>query len=93
MFNHQHLSQLAALLTVVAFFSVFLVDCSAQESNAPAPASIGADVPLTYFGPSPSQVQKELVGPYQLLKSGVVDQEAGTVTLPLYRGTSLISIM
>jgi len=53
---------------------------------APAPASIGADVPLVYFGPSPSKVQKELVGPVQLLNSGSVDQEKGTITLPLYRG-------
>ena len=48
--------------------------------------SIGASVPLTYFGPSPSMVQPELVGPYQLLKSGKVDLNAGTITLPLYEG-------
>lgn len=60
----------------------------AQAGNdvTPAPPSIGADVPLTYFGPAPSQVQKELIGPFQLLKSGTVDQEAGTVTIPLYQG-------
>ena len=52
----------------------------------PAPASIGADVPTTYFGPSPSLVQKELIGPFQLLKAGPVDQDAGTITLPLYKG-------
>ena len=52
----------------------------------PSPASIGADVPATYFGTAPSTVQKELIGPYQLLKAGTVDQEAGTITLPLYRG-------
>ncbi len=57
-----------------------------DDDVAPAPASIGADVPLTYFGPAPSQVQRELIGPYQLLKAGTVDLEAGTVTLPLYRG-------
>jgi len=53
---------------------------------APAPASIGADVPVTYFGPAPSSVQKELIGPYQLLKAGKVDTDAGTITLPLYKG-------
>lgn len=60
----------------------------AVESNsiAPAPPSIGADVPLTYFGPAPSTVQRELVGPYQLLKSGTIDLNAGTITLPLYLG-------
>jgi len=44
------------------------------------------DIPLTYFGPAPSSVQKELVGPYQLLKSGTIDLDAGTIELPLYRG-------
>ncbi|TGG79452.1 MAG: hypothetical protein ERJ67_01695 [Aphanocapsa feldmannii 277cV] len=53
---------------------------------APAPPSIGADIPLTYFGPAPSEVQKELIGPHKLLKAGAVDLEAGTVTLPLYAG-------
>jgi hypothetical protein len=52
----------------------------------PAPAAIGADVPLTYFGPAGSKVQKELVGPLQLLNSGTVDTAKGTITLPLYRG-------
>lgn len=57
-----------------------------DDDVQPAPASIGADVPLTYFGPAPSSVKKELVGPVQLLTAGTVDQEAGTITLPLYRG-------
>jgi len=57
-----------------------------ENDVAPAPASIGADIPLTYFGPAPSQVMRELIGPYQLLKAGQVDLEAGTVTLPLYQG-------
>ena len=52
----------------------------------PAPASIGSDVPATYFGTAPSTVQKELIGPYQLLKAGVLDLQAGTITLPLYKG-------
>ena len=52
----------------------------------PSPASIGADVPATYFGTAPSTVQKELIGPYQLLKAGTLDQQAGTITLPLYKG-------
>ncbi len=57
-----------------------------DDNVGPAPASIGTDIPITYFGPSPSQVQKELLGPYQLLKSGQLDTDAGTITLPLYRG-------
>jgi len=61
---------------------------SAQEiaDVAPAPPSIGADVPVTYFGPPPSSVEPELIGPLLLLKAGTVDQDAGTVTLPLYQG-------
>lgn len=59
----------------------------AEESEiAPAPASIGADVPLTYFGPPPTTVNKNLIGPYQLLKAGTLDLEAATITLPLYQG-------
>jgi hypothetical protein len=56
------------------------------DEIAPAPASIGADIPLSYFGPAGSKVQKELIGPLQLLNSGTVDQDKGTITLPLYRG-------
>jgi hypothetical protein len=60
----------------------------AQEDDdvAPAPPSIGADIPLTYFGPAPSTVQKELIGPHQLLRSGTIDLDAATIELPLYRG-------
>jgi hypothetical protein len=52
----------------------------------PAPASVGTDIPVTYFGPPPSEVTKELIGPYQLLKSGKLDADKGTITLPLYQG-------
>lgn len=70
----------------------FAVTCSAQTPGGPGcvidPASpaIGADVPETYFGPAPSSVQKELVGPLQLLTAGVLDTRAATITLPLYKG-------
>jgi len=57
-----------------------------EESIAPAPPSIGADVPLTYFGPPPSAVNPRLIGPLQLLTAGTLDEDAGTITLPLYRG-------
>ncbi len=57
-----------------------------DDDVAPAPPSIGADVPLTYFGPAPSEVQRELIGPYELLRAGELDIDAGTITLPLYRG-------
>jgi len=52
----------------------------------PAPPSVGATVPLTYFGPPPSETNPSLVGPVQLLKSGTVDAARGTITLPLYLG-------
>src|ERR1700730_7036483 len=52
----------------------------------PAPPSVGATVPLSYFGPSPSETNQSLVGPVQLLKSGTVDAAHGTITLPLYQG-------
>jgi hypothetical protein len=57
-----------------------------DDEVAPAPPSIGADIPLTYFGPAPSSVQKELIGPHQLLRSGEMDLDAGTIELPLYEG-------
>ena len=52
----------------------------------PAPPSVGATVPLSYFGPSPSETNPSLVGPVQLLKSGTIDAARGTITLPLYLG-------
>jgi hypothetical protein len=52
----------------------------------PSPPSIGADVPATYFGTAPSTVQKELIGPFQLLTAGALNTDAGTITLPLYKG-------
>jgi hypothetical protein len=57
-----------------------------DDEVVPAPPSIGADVPLTYFGPTPSQVDKKLVGPVQLLRSGTIDFNERTLTLPLYKG-------
>lgn len=52
----------------------------------PAPASVGTNVGLSYFGPSPSTVNPSLVGPVQLLKTGQVDAVASTITIPLYKG-------
>ena len=60
-----------------------------DDDFAVAPPSIGADVPVTYFGPAPSSTNRNLIGPLQLLLSGVVDLEAvprPTVTIPLYNG-------
>lgn len=74
------------LLSTAAFAQKMQGVAVQSDSIAPAPPSIGADVPLTYFGPAPSTVQRELVGPYQLLRSGMIDLNAGTITLPLYQG-------
>jgi hypothetical protein len=78
-----------AALAVGAFVAA-AVSALAQNLETtevqPAPAAIGADVLATYFGPQPSQVQRELVGEYQNLKSGKIDLEKGTITLPLYEG-------
>jgi hypothetical protein len=53
----------------------------------PAPASVGANVGLSYFGPSPSTTNPSLVGPVQLLNTGTVDAVHGTITIPLYQGS------
>lgn len=74
--------------SAVALLALGAGPATADDDVAPAPPSIGADVPLTYFGPAPSEVQKELVGPVELLRSGEIDVDAGTVTLPLYLGST-----
>ena len=53
----------------------------------PAPASVGASVPLSYFGPPPSTTNPSLVGPVQLLNTGQIDIGNGTITIPLYKGS------
>ena len=82
----RRLALFASTLLLVASSVGSTVSAAAPAEVVPAPASIGADVPLTYFGPAPSKVQKELVGPVQLLNAGTIDQDKGTLTLPLYRG-------
>jgi hypothetical protein len=60
-----------------------------DDDFAPAPPSIGADIPFTYFGPSPTTVNRNLVGPLQLLTSGTLNLDAApasTITLRLYEG-------
>jgi hypothetical protein len=80
-----------ATLAAAAFGPLRTTPVEAQDGGLdddfqPAPPSIGADIPLSYFGPAPSQVDPQLVGPVQLLKAGRVDQEALTIELPLYQG-------
>ena len=88
---YQTLSYYAKLCRILGVAALVLgvnapVLAMEDDDVAPAPPSIGADVPVTYFGPAPSDVQKELIGPHQLLKSGTVDLDKSTITLPLYRG-------
>src|ERR1700758_2327586 len=52
----------------------------------PASAATGTRVPLSYFGPPPSETNPSLVGPEQELKSGQLDAINGRITLPLYLG-------
>jgi hypothetical protein len=59
-----------------------------EELLQPPPASVGADVPITYFGPAPTSVNRNLIGPLQLLTAGTLDlyPDPATITLPLYEG-------
>ncbi len=52
----------------------------------PAPKSIYPDQTTVTAQPSPSEVDPAFLGPVLLMKSGIVDLENGTVTLPLRRG-------
>lgn len=82
--------KLTGLLTIVSLSSpVIAQEVEPDDDVRPSPPSIGADIPVTYFGPPPSTVEPELIGPFQLLTAGVLDEDAGTITLPLYRGELL----
>jgi hypothetical protein len=88
--NYFLVKEVKNLIAVTLGFMLFIIPSVSSSvfavDVAPTPPSIGAGVPLTYFGPAPSMVQRELIGPYQLLKAGQVDLNAGTITLPLYQG-------
>ena len=75
-----------SLLVLALILTVQATAGGGDDNGAPAPPSIGADVPVTYFGPMPSSVKKELVGPVQLLRSGTLDVKKATIEIPLYRG-------
>ncbi len=59
---------------------------NASPDPIPPPSNVGTNIPLSYQGPAPSEVDKKLVGPVKLLRAGTFDQAAGTITLPLYLG-------
>ncbi|MBA2570966.1 MAG: hypothetical protein H0V04_07300 [Chloroflexi bacterium] len=75
----------AALVGALALATTGLMPTVARDP-LPPPSSTGTNIPLTYQGPPPSEVDKNLVGPVKLLRAGTVNQDAFTVTLPLYRG-------
>ncbi len=52
----------------------------------PAPKSIYPDQKIITAQPSPSEVDPAFLGPVLLMKSAIVDLEAGTATLPLRAG-------
>lgn len=57
------------------------------HEDRPAPRPLReAGIPLVYGHPSPSLIKPELLGPVQLLQTARIDLEAGTATLPLYKG-------
>jgi len=78
----------AVIVTTVT--ALMAVTAGVAWAITPVPPSTGTDIPQTYFGPPASQSFSEnhesLVGPVQLLKSGTVDQEELTTTIPLYLG-------
>ena len=78
---------LAAVLTLASTTMPLMAqDLTPGCRIIPVDPDIGADIPLNYFGPAPSTVERSLVGPVQLLTAGEVDVSAETITLPLYRG-------
>ena len=83
---------LATGLALTAVIGLSVTQSSAEDDVPPLPPElggtpgVGASVPETYFGPMPSEVDKNLVGPVQLLRSGTMSEDAMSITLPLYRG-------
>lgn len=76
----------------LAFYVLLIVltfgagQASAQEETQPVPGNIGTGITGLYNGPFPSETQRELVGPYVLLKAGIINQANTEVTVPLYEG-------
>ncbi len=86
--DHRKQGRRSIRLTLTLVLAALALPTAALTDTGvpPAPPSVGATVPSTYFGPMPSSVRKTLVGPVQLLRSGKFDAKANTITLPPYRG-------
>ena len=82
----RNLASLSLLAFLAGPFAVAQDGPDGDDDVRPSPPSIGSDVPVTYFGPPPSSVEPELIGPFQSLRAGVLDEDEGSITLPLYRG-------
>jgi hypothetical protein len=76
---------LVVLLSVLIAALAVAASALAQEIEPPPP-SVGTNVPASYFGPFPSQIDRKLVGPVQLLRSGTLDVRKATIEIPLYLG-------
>ncbi|MDQ3672168.1 MAG: LysR substrate-binding domain-containing protein [Actinomycetota bacterium] len=75
------------VIVVLALASmVALVPSAIAQEIEPPPPSVGTNVPASYFGPFPSQIDRKLVGPVQLLRSGTLDIRKATIEIPLYLG-------
>jgi hypothetical protein len=83
---HSSRNALLVALAALPVMSAWGQEPSDDDDVRPSPPSIGSDIPVTYFGPPPSSVEPELIGPHQLLTAGILDEDEGTITLPLYRG-------
>jgi len=80
----------AGTLGVYSFASAEVVNRGTEgpplSEIRPAPKSIYPDQLMITAQPSPSEVDPAFLGPVLLMKSAIVDLEAGTATLPLRRG-------
>jgi hypothetical protein len=79
-------SPVTAGVLEMALLAAVTPTARAQQEGQPPPAATGTDVPTSYFGTPPSEIDRQLVGPVQLLRSGKLDRKRGTIRLPLYLG-------
>jgi hypothetical protein len=89
------LSWLCGTLVLALLLAQFVMPSFAQtQTHPPVGPDVGADVNQSYFGPFGSEalnqpsgeVNSNLVGPVQLLRSGQIAANHKSITIPLYRG-------
>jgi len=73
------------VLALAVVMAVAAPAAFADDVTPPRP-SVGTNVPASYFGPFPSQIDRKLVGPVQLLRSGPLNTKKATIKIPLYLG-------